>query len=198
MEKTLKKHKEEKETSFLQRFIFWFFIPLLFAVFLGLLIASVNGVNVFEKAKEISEKIPIITDIKEGKENEKVVEYEDKIISLDAEIQDKNAQINQLKSQLDNKDLEKERLVVEQERLEQTIEELRQIQTENKRAFKEIVSTFESMTPKKAAPIILEMKEEEAIKILSNLNTASLAKVLEKMPPEKAATYSDLLAANTN
>ncbi|WP_285864338.1 magnesium transporter MgtE N-terminal domain-containing protein [Lederbergia lenta] len=54
------------------------------------------------------------------------------------------------------------------------------------------------MTPKKAAPIILEMKEEEAIKILSNLNTASLAKVLEKMPPEKAATYSDLLAANTN
>lgn len=198
MEKTSKKQKEEKETSFLQRFIFWFFIPLLFAIFLGLLIASVNGVNVFKKAKEISEKIPIITDIKEGKENEKYVEYEDKIISLDAEIQDKNAEINQLKSQLDSKDLEKERLVVEQERLEQTIEELRQIQTENKRAFKEIVSTFESMTPKKAAPIIIEMKEEEAIKILSNLNTDSLAKVLEKMPPEKAATYSGLLAAKTN
>ncbi|MEK3886974.1 MotE family protein [Bacillus sp. FSL K6-3431] len=197
MEKTIKNHAEEKRTGFLQKLIFWFFIPLLFAVFLGLLIASFKGVNIFEKAKEISGKLPFITDIKDGKENANNVEYEDKIISLDAEIQDRDAKINQLQGQLENKDVEKEQILAEQERLEQTIEELRQIQTENKRAFKEIVSTFEAMTPKKAAPIILEMKEDEAVKILSNLNTKSLAKVLEQMPPKNAAIFSGLLSAKT-
>ena len=35
--------------------------------------------------------------------------------------------------------------------------------------FKEIVSTFETMSAKKAAPIITRMKDDEAITILSSL-----------------------------
>lgn len=127
-----------------------------------------------------------------------MIEYEEQINSLDAEIQDKNAQINQLQGQIKSKDTEKEELLLEMEKLENTIAELQQIHSDNKRAFKEIVTTFEAITPKKAAPIILEMNEEEAVKILSNVNTDSLAQILEKMPPDKAAIYSGLLAAKSN
>lgn len=198
MGKAVQKQTKEKAPSLFQRFIFWFFIPLLFAIFLALLIASLKGVNVFEKAKEISGNIPIIAELNNGKEKASMSEYEDQINSLDVEIQEKNVQINQLQSQLNNKDIEKEELLLEIEKLQTTVAELQQIHSENKRAFKDIVTTFESMTPKKAAPIILEMNENEAVKILSNVNTELLAQILEKMPPDKAAMYSGLLAAKSN
>ncbi|MBS4217749.1 hypothetical protein KHA96_05380 [Bacillus sp. FJAT-49711] len=187
----------DKKPGIFHRFIFWVLIPLLFALFLGLLIASVAGVNIFQKAKEISEKVPVIANMIDGKEKVNVLDYEEKIISLDAEIQNKNAQIDQLKSQLEKNEFEKERFSLEKERLENTIEELRQMQDQNKRAFKEIVSTYEAMTPKSAAPIIIEMSDDEAVKILSNISTESLAKIMEKMPPERAAKYLEKLSAKT-
>ncbi|WP_249316609.1 hypothetical protein [Bacillus sp. FJAT-50079] len=192
----MKKQKEVKEASLLQRFIFWGIIPLLFALFIGLLITSLMGINVFEKAKEISGKLTAISNMKV--ENENIVQLEEKIIHLDAEIQDKDAEISQLKSQIESKEAEQDRLLLEQQRLEETIAELRQIQDENKRAFKEMIMTFEAMTAKKSAPIIMEMKEEEALKILANLSTESLAKVMENMPAKDAAAYSEKLSAITN
>ncbi|MCR2820718.1 MotE family protein [Lederbergia panacisoli] len=195
MEKTFKNQNMEKEPGMFHRFIFWFLIPLLFALFLGLLIASVAGVNIFQKAKEISEKVPVIANMIDDKEKFNALEYDEKIISLDAEILNKNAQIDQLKSQLEKYDFDKERFLLEKERLEKTIEELRLIQDENKRAFKEIISTYEAMTPKSAAPIILEMSDDEAVKVLSNISTESLAKIMEKMPPDRAAKYLEKLSA---
>ncbi|MBS4177120.1 magnesium transporter MgtE N-terminal domain-containing protein [Lederbergia citrea] len=196
MDKALKKQKEEKEDpSLFQRFIFWVLIPLLFAVFLGLLIASIAGVNIFQKANEISEKIPFVHDKAGGSEDLSVAEYEEKMIGLDAEIENKTIQVDQLKKQLENKEMEIDRLQIEQKRLEQTIEELKQVKDEHKRAFKEIVSTYEAMTPKNAASIIMKMKNEEAVKILSNIGAESLAKIMEKMPPEEAAKYLEMLSA---
>ncbi|MBS4193985.1 hypothetical protein KHA97_02705 [Bacillus sp. FJAT-49870] len=197
VEKTLKNQNIEKEPSTFHRFIFWVLIPLLFALFLTLLITSIAGVNVFQRAKEIGEKVPVISSMIAGTAKDNLLEYEEKIVSLDAEIQNKNAQIDQLKSQIDKNETEKERFLLEKEQLEQTIDELRQMRDENKRAYKEIVSTYEAMAPKNAAPIILEMKDDEAVKVLSNIGTESLAKILEKMPPEQAAKYLEKLSAKT-
>ncbi|MCJ7839642.1 MotE family protein [Lederbergia sp. NSJ-179] len=194
----MKKQKTEKERTFFQRFIYWVLIPLLVALFLGLLIASFAGVNVFQQAKELGEKIPFISSVDDQKEKERIAEYKDKMIQLDAEIQNKSAEIEQLKKQIEEKDAEKEHYVLEKQGLEETIEELKEIQAENKRAFKDIVSTYQSMSPKKAAPIILNMKEEEAVKILTHLQTESLAKILENMPPDKAAKYMEKISANAN
>ncbi|MBS4198957.1 hypothetical protein KHA93_04725 [Bacillus sp. FJAT-49732] len=193
----MKNKSIEKDPSSFHRFIFWVLIPLLFALFLGLLITSIAGVNVFQKAKEWSDKVPILANMFDEKDKANVLEYEEKIINLDAEIQNKSAQIDQLKSQLEKNESEKERFLLEKQSLEQTIEELRQMKDENKRAFKEIVSTYEAMTPKSAAPIILEMNDDEAVKILSNIGTETLAKILEKMPPDKAAKYLEKLSAKT-
>ncbi len=196
MEKALNKQTVEKEVSSFQRFIYWVLIPLLFALFLSLLIASIAGVNVFQKAKELGEKVPILSGMIAKEEKQNLEEFETKIINLDAEIQNKNAQIDQLKKQLENKEIEKERYVQQQKSLEATIDELKQMREEEKRAFKDIVSTYEAMSPKKSAPIILEMKDEEALKILSNIGTQSLAKILENMPPKDAAKYMEQLSTN--
>lgn len=197
MDKSIEKLKSQKEPSFFQKFIYWFLIPLLFGLFLVLIIASINGVNIFEKTQQLSKKIPFAADIIKSGETEKIVEFEQTILDLEAQIHNKDAQLHELQSKIDSSAVEKERLLLEQERLEATIDELRQMRDENKRAFKEIVSTYEAMTPKSAAPIILKMKDEEAVKILSNISTEKLAKIMEKMPAESAAKYSEMLAAKT-
>ena len=192
MEKAINK---EKNPGLFKKFIFWLFIPLLFVLFFALLIATILGVNVFEKAKALGEKTPVIQHLFTEKEQVNLVEFEEKITGLEVELQDRNVQLDLLGTDLDKKDAENKRLLLEQERLENTIEELRQIQNDHKRSFKDIVSTYEMMAPKNAAPIIMEMEEKEAIKILSNLNKESLAKIMEKMPPDKAANYFAMLTA---
>nr|WP_281064436.1 hypothetical protein [Cytobacillus eiseniae] len=67
---------------------------------------------------------------------------------------------------------------------------------ENKRAFKDIVKTYETISAKKAAPILAQMTEEEAIQILTNLKSDTLAAIMEKMEPEDAARYTELLTAD--
>ena len=72
------------------------------------------------------------------------------------------------------------------------------IQEENKRAFREIVKTYETMSAKSAAPIISNMDTSEAVKILTNIKPESLAAIMEKLPAEEAAKYTELLTNETN
>ncbi|MFK4998011.1 hypothetical protein ACI2OX_13140 [Bacillus sp. N9] len=58
-----------------------------------------------------------------------------------------------MKSQIEGKEAEQDQLLLEQQRLEDTIAELKQIQDENKRAFKEIITTFEAMAAKNLRPL---------------------------------------------
>ena len=78
--------------------------------------------------------------------------------------------------------------------LEQQIDELKQIQEQNKRDFKEIVTTYETMSAKNAAPIILNLKDDEAVKILSSISPDVLSKIMENMPATRAAKYTELLS----
>lgn len=61
---------------------------------------------------------------------------------------------------------------------------------------KEIVNTYEKMSAKAVAPIIVEMKDEQALEILSNLKPDTLSQVLAKMDPKEAARYTELLSKN--
>ena len=57
----------------------------------------------------------------------------------------------------------------------------------------EIVSTFEKMSAKSAAPVITNLSDAEAIQILSSLKPDNLASILEKMSPEDAAKYTSMM-----
>ncbi|WP_264737196.1 MotE family protein [Cytobacillus firmus] len=187
--------QETPKTSRFQWFIFAFLIPILFGITVALLVFTLSGNNIFETAREYSQKVPFLAAIFDDKNSRSKEMMEEQLIGLQAEVKDREARISQLESQLDSKDLEIERAGLEKQRLEDEISELTAIKEENKRAFKDIVKTFENISAKKAAPILTEMKDEEAVKILSNVNSDTLAAIMEKMNPEDAARYTALLTA---
>jgi flagellar motility protein MotE (MotC chaperone) len=192
MPKVTEEEKETKSNGRFQWIVFVVFIPLLFAIVIALGVMTVAGINVFEKAQSI----PFISKVLPASNEENQNQLENRIISLQAAIEDKEAKISQLQNEIDGseKDNEKLQATIEQQKLE--LEELRQIGEENKRAFKEVVSTFESMSAKSAAPVLLNMDDQEAIKILSSIKPDNLADILEKMPPEDAARLTGLLSTD--
>jgi flagellar motility protein MotE (MotC chaperone) len=198
MGKTAEKDKNEKSTSRFQWVLFAGIIPLLFAVVIALVVMTVAGVNVFEKAKEAGASIPVLSSVIPTDAKEEAAKLEERVLSLQSEIEEKDSEISSLQGKIDSQEKEKERLVAEQEQMHAQIEEMEQIQQDNKRAFKEMISTFESMSAKSAAPVLLNMENDEAVKILSNIKPDTLAKILEKMPPPDAAKYTELLSAKVD
>lgn len=190
----MEEQEPNKATKF-QKFLYWFLIPLLFTATVGLVAMTVLGFNVFEMSKQIGQKVPFVSSLFDEGTDKKMEEIEKKVIDLEADIKDREARITQLEKQLTGKDQEMERAQLEKDRLKAEIEELRAIRDENKRAFKDIVKTYETISAKKAAPIIAEMNENEAVKILANVKPATLAAIMENMEPQKAAKMTALLTA---
>lgn len=198
MGSTAETQKENKKSSLFQKLLIWAVIPLLLILFLTLLTATITGVNVYEKAKEIGGKIPVVSSVLGSKETVSIDEHNEAIVKLEAQIEEKNAKISRLERKVEEKESEVDSLTQDKKRLETTMEEKSQVENEGKRGMKEIVAVYETMMPKRAASIIVEIKDEEAVNILSNLGPEPLARIMEKMPPEKAAAYTQMLAVRTS
>jgi flagellar motility protein MotE (MotC chaperone) len=76
--------------------------------------------------------------------------------------------------------------------------QLKDSQNNSKQAFKDIIRTYETMAPKRAAPIITEMNDEDAVEILSSMKAATLAKVLEQMTTADAARLTKKLTEQSS
>jgi len=173
--------------------LLWVLIPLLFTTALVLIIAKFADVNIFDKAKELSGNLPFIT---EKKEEDLVMDdlvLEERVVTMQAEIQEKEAQLFKVQQDLDKSATENEKLLIEQEKLLDEIAVLVRDKDDSKRNFNEIVTTFEQMSAKSSAPVITKMSDAEAIRILTNLKSATLASILEKMSPEDAAKYTTMM-----
>ena len=195
MEKLIEE-TEAKKYNKIQWFFIVIVIPALFSIAVAMVVASVAGINVFEKAKEYSEKIPFLSSEEKGTD-EQILEMDQKLTELKAEVKDREAAISDMETNLEGKDQEIETLKLEKEQLQIQIDDLILAQEDGKRQFKEIVSTYETMSAKKAAPIITEMNDEEAMKILSSLKPATLAAILEKMNAADAAKYTAQLTSKS-
>ncbi|UII57412.1 MotE family protein [Cytobacillus spongiae] len=196
MEKEIEE-KEGKKYNKFQWFLVAFLIPVLFAVTVALIVSTVAGFNVFELAKEYGSKVPILSSIIPADETKSLEKLEDHMIELQGQIKDREAKISKLETDIDTKDKEVERVKLEKEQLQKQIDELVAIQEENKRAFKDIIKTYETISPKKSAPIITSMTDDEAIKILTNIKAETLAGIMENMPPEDAARFTELLTSES-
>lgn len=179
---------EVKSPGFFQKLFAWFLIPLLFVIAILLVIAQFTNTNVFEKAQEV---LPF-----QGEEpSEKSIDMDSKVVELQAEIQQKDVQIEKLQSELDAAHAENENNLAIQADLRKQIEELEKAQQESKKEFQEIIATYENMSAKAVAPIIVEMSDEEALKILSNMKPETLSAIFSKMRPADAARYTELLSS---
>ena len=185
----------EKSPGFFKKFFYLFLIPLMFIVAIALILATVTEFNVFKMADDAIEKIPFVG----SSDDEKVVVEnsslnEQKVVELQAEIQEKELQITELQSQMDSSAIEKDELLTEQERLLFEIEKLKRNQEETQKEFNEILSTFEKMSAKKAAPILVQMSDTESLRIMSNMKPDTLSAIFTKMSPADAARYTELLS----
>ena len=194
MEQQVGENEVESQPGFFKKFFYLFLIPFMFLIAILLIITSVTEYNVFKMADGVVEKIPFIS----SDEDEGVIENsllnEQKVVELQAEIQEKEAQISQLQSQIDSSAIEKEELLVEQERLLFEIEKLKRNQEETQKEFKEILSTFEKMSAKTAAPILVQMSDTESLRIMSSMKPDTLSAIFTKMSPADAARYTELLS----
>ena len=183
---------EEEKPGLFQKLFYYFLIPLTFTVAVVLIITYVTNTNVFQIADSVKDKIPFISSKEEIVENTSL--NEEKIVSLQAEIQEKEAEITQLQTEIESATVSNEELLLEQERLLNEIEQLKRAQEETQLEFKEILKTYETMSAKKAAAILTEMTESEALRIMSSMKSNTLTAIFEKMEPADAARYTELLA----
>lgn len=198
MEEIYEEHKVKKHNKF-QWFLGVVFIPILFTLVVAVIVASFAGVDVWGKAKELSEKIPFIASDEEKLAVQKTEELEMRITDLNAEVQFRDDTITVLETEIDRKEQEIGTLTLKKEQLEKQIEAL--MNTEDSvhktKSLNEMTRTFENMSARSAAPIIESMNENDALTILSTLKSDTLAGLLEKMNPEIAAKFTTLLTNNT-
>lgn len=184
---------KEKSTGIFQILMLWVFIPLLFISAVLLILAKFTDVNVFDKAKELTGKLPFVSEKVEEDAGTDTLVLEERVVSLQAEIKEKETELFMLQSDFDKSADEKDALLKEQQRLIDEIAQLTSEQDSTKKDFKGIITTYEKMSAKAVAPVIVKMTDTEAIRILASLKPDTLAAVLEKMPPEDAAKYTTLM-----
>lgn len=194
VEEQLPVELEKKSSGAFGKVVMVILITLMFTTAVLLVIAKFNDVNVFDKAKEISASLPFIGDSEKKDLLADDGVLEDRVVNLQAEIKEKEAEVFSLQQKLDASAGEKEALLIEQERLLGEIQALERDQDSSKQKVSEIVTTFEKMSAKAAAPVLINMSDAEAIQILASLKPDRLAAILEKMAPADAAKYTSMLA----
>lgn len=185
--------EQEGKSGTFQKLLLWVLIPLLFTTAIVLIIAKFADVNVFDKAKELSGNLPFITEKKVEDPVMGDLILEERVVTMQAEIQEKEAQLFKVQQDLDKSANENEKLLIEQEKLLDEIAVLVRNKDDSKRDFNEIVTTFEQMSAKSSAPVITKMSDAEAMRILTNLKSDTLAAIFEKMTPEDAAKYTTMM-----
>lgn len=184
---------EKKSSNKLLVVLLSVLIPLLAISAVFLIIAKFTDVNVFDKAKELSGNLPFVDEKDEFTDKNDLI-LEERVVTLQAELKEKETQLIKLRAEVQGSVDENNVLIEKQEELQYEIEVLKVEKDSTKREFAEIVSTFEKISAKAAAPILTEMADEEAMRILNNLKPDVLAAILEKMTPVDAAKYTTLMA----
>lgn len=188
-------NQERKAGGFFQMLLAWFVIPLIFAIAVLLIIAKVADVDVVERAKQWTSSIPAVEQKKESISNEKDEKIlAERITVMKEELKQKEQQLMDIQEDLKKSDEKNEKLLIAQEKLQAEITALQQSNDDTKKEFGQLVSTFEKMSPKSAAPVITKMNDAKALQLLSRMKADTLAAVLEKMSPEDAAKYTALLS----
>lgn len=181
---------EEKGYGKFQWFFFVIFIPSIFAIVLFVIILSILGFNVLEKAKNVGSNIPVISKYINEDEEEEQINIED----LYVQIAEQEEQINLLTRQLEQKEEEIKDLTNEATNLGEQLDEREEEVIATQKDLKEIAKTYEAMSTKNAANILSELNRDEALLHLSQIKIDVRAAILAKMEPELAADLMSRLA----
>lgn len=191
--KELVEQQPKRKSGIFLKLFAWVLIPVMFVVAILLVVSTLLNTNVFDLGQKAVESLPFVESEKD-KAIEAVTSNDSKVVDLHAEIQEKDAEIYQLQQKLGSTATEKEQLVIEQEKLLFEIEKLKRDQDDVKRDFGDILSTFDKMSAKASAQVLINMSDTEALRILTNLKPDKLAAILEKMDPQDAAKFTEMMS----
>ncbi|MFD1777895.1 MotE family protein [Fredinandcohnia salidurans] len=184
----------EKEYSRFQWFLFVILIPSIFTLVVVFALLSVAGFKPLGVMKDFVAKVPAISSLISDEKKEQNPEEDEIVIAdLESEIQEKETEITQLENELVTKSDEIETLENEINNLSDELVKLQEERLAKSKSLNELTKMYELMSPKNAARIIPNLKEDEAREILSSIDTEKLAAIFEKMSPEDAAKFTQLI-----
>ncbi|MEX2462206.1 MAG: hypothetical protein WD469_13080 [Paenibacillaceae bacterium] len=199
----MKAEMEESGLSGFERFLYIFFIPIVFAVIgIGVLL-SLFDANIYNSILKQANKIPVIeaivpkpkvivktTDPAIAVPEERIKNQEQKIEDLTKKLAD---QENAMKT-TDAATLQKDQTIKDLQAKSVALEEQLKAKTmsdeEYHNQIKLTTDMYAKMNPSKSAPILENLTLQERVLILSEMKQADQVKVLEKMDPIKAAEAS--------
>lgn len=152
-------------------------------------LANIPGVEKFVEDNQGKTPSPAKSD--EAKKLERQINENEK---LGKTIKEQNAMIVAFEKDLSNSEKEIQTLQQEIKSLESQLEAY-ETSTEEEKG-KDIGKLYKEMSSKKAAEIIPNLKEDDALFILSSLDEKQVSDILTKMTIEDAVKFTNLIAAD--
>jgi flagellar motility protein MotE (MotC chaperone) len=199
----LKAETEESGLSGFERFLYIFFIPIVFAVIgIGVLLALFDT-NIYNDILKQANKIPFVgaivpdpkvvvktTDPAAEVPEIRIKNQDQKIADLTKKLAD---QENAMKT-ADATTLQKDQTIKDLQAKSAALEEQLKTKTKSDEEYhnqiKLTADMYAKMNPSKSAPILENLTLQERVLVLSEMKQADQVKVLEKMDPIKAAEAS--------
>ncbi|MCR8928074.1 hypothetical protein NLI92_003482 [Priestia megaterium] len=189
-------YEEEKSYSKSQVFLFLIFIPAVFLILAAYIVLTLLGVNVNDKVSGITHAIPFVSS-EQSQKNENIQESNEEIQKqvdgLQKKLSTKEKQIAAYEKTITTKDRQMDELKIEMRDMEEKADDETKKQKNNQLAKKDVIATYENMSPKNAALIFAELKEDKAVAMLKQFKSSTRTAILEKMDPKVAARYTTLL-----
>lgn len=205
---------EKPTLNAFERFLYWFFIQIVFtAVLIGALL-SLFDYNVMNGLLKAGHKVPGLSAVlpqAKGEAAQTAVKTEEAAAPDASADKEPETQVSDLKKQLEQKeqdlkaaddtiqqkDQELKDLGAKYSALEEEKKQEAQSDEEYAAKVKETASMYAKMSPSKAAPIMQNLTTAEQILLLSEMTLDQRVGILEKMDPAKAAEVSIALKDST-
>ena len=185
----MSKQKPKKTEGKLQVFFMVVLIPAVFAIILAAVVLYYLGFNVGDQVRNAAAALPFV-ESEEAIEGEEELSTEEYIAQLERENQtltrDKEDLERQTESQEEQiEELEEELLLMQSDGVPEDGEE---DNSETASAdLNDIVRTLQEMTASRAADIMEELPEDQAVTYLQLMNNRARADILSRMEAETAA-----------
>ncbi len=168
----------------------------MFLILAAYIVLTLLGVNVNDKVSGITHAIPFVSS-EQSQKNENIQESNEEIQkqvdSLQKKLSTKEKQIAAYEKTITTKDRQMDELKIEMRDMEEKADDEAKKQKNNQLAKKDVIATYENMSPKNAALIFAELKEDKAVAMLKQFKASTRTAILEKMDPKVAARYTTLL-----
>lgn len=196
----------EKSTfNAFERFLYWFFIPIVFTMVLIGALLSLFDYNVMNTLLKVGDKVPglsaVLPDPKvdetastvqpaEAVEQEQAEDAAALVESLQKQLAEKEAELGSADAAYQLKDQELKELQAKLSLLEEEAVTKAKSDEEYQALIRETASMYAKMSPSKSAPIMENLTLKEQVLLLSEMKTDDRVRILEKMDPKKAAEAS--------